>query len=619
MRSPLFVAFSIASLAASVVGGCGDEAPGDVPDASPMPVSDAAGTSSSSGAPADAAMDAGIVLRAAPEPAAPTFPATIGTLSVGLRVDGAATSGSDDPFEVCFASSATAVPTNCQHLNLASPVNDFRVGGFDRYHFEGFNVARSSAKYVVVRPVAGAGADALRLACVDVRFDGEPVHCASNVDALIGSGNAAGESPELRQALANSCTSCESSKLVHGPKIGPSGADKVRVWARTDATRKVALYLSENADGTGEVPVAWAYPKPENDFAVTLESAVPLAPNHTYYYRVGVDADVKTPVRRLRTELSTKSSVRLGMGSCAKEDAQPIYGALLNAKPDAFLFLGDNHYANSAELDVHRYQYRRMDALTTRTAFLSEVHSLATWDDHDFVENNSDGLCAGRATALRAFKEAWPNPAFGTAQVPGAYASAHFGPLDVFMLDCRSYRPRVNDPDRACDVGAAPPAVQDLNAGPLGETQYQWLMTELAASVAPFKVVACGSLFTSTGVDSWASFPVARDRLFAELTTRKIQGVVLASGDIHRTEFRKLDRAGTYPLYELVSSPMARIGANTCPTPLALPRVACFDQGNSFVTIDVEGIAADPSLTARIFDEVGVEHGKLTLLRSQLQ
>jgi alkaline phosphatase D len=612
----MFMALALVSLATVTAAGCGDDAlMGVGPDGSvPVPSVDSGGESSSP-------LDAGSVeLRPAPEPPAPVFPATVGTLSVGVRVGDTAAAGSDDPFEVCFATSETAAPTNCQRLNLAA-VNDLRVGGFDRYHFENVNVPRTAAKFVIVRPVDGSGTDALRLACLDVRFDGEPVHCANNVNALIGSGNAGGEVPALRQALSNACTTCESGKLVHGPKLGASGADKVRVWARTDATRKVGLYLSENADGSGEVPVAWAYPRPENDFAATLESAVPLAPDHTYFYRLGVENDVKTPFVRVRTELSVSSKVRVGMGSCAKEDAQPIYSALLTAKPDAFLFLGDNHYGNSAELDVHRYQYRRMDNFRMRATFLSQVHALATWDDHDYVENNSDGLCGGRAAALRGFKEAWPNPEFGTSGTPGAYSVARFGPLDVFMLDCRSYRPRVNDPGRDCDPGASVPAGQDLNAGPLGEQQYQWLMTKLSASVAPFKVIACGSLFTSTGVDSWGSFPAARNRFSTDLKDRNIRGVVLASGDIHRTEFRKLDRPGTYPFYELVSSPMARVGANLCPTPLALPSVACFDKGNSFVMVDVDATSADPSLTARIFDESGVEQtaSNLTLRRSQLQ
>ena len=157
----------------------------------------------------------------------------------------------------------------------------------------------------------------------------------------------------------------------------------------------------------------------------------------------------------------------------------------------------------------------------------------------------------------------------------------------------------------------------------LGAPQLTWLVDALSTSTAPFKIVACGSLFTGGTVDSWASFPAARDALFAQLAAKKIPGVVLASGDIHRSEIRVTPRATGYPLTELVSSPMAQFPIASEPGRTACNgadpnRRFCYPW-DSFVTVEVDGSLADPTLVAVVHDETGAEKYRHTLRRSELQ
>jgi alkaline phosphatase D len=599
----------------SACGGDGDPPPAGAVDASappPLPSADA-GTD----APAPETGPTGLV--PVPAPPKPTFPSTIGTLSVTLRTATTANADTNDPLEVCLNE------TRCFPLNLRD-VDDFRLGGTDVYHFEGVGLPRSQVDRVVLRTLSPAGTDNDRYspACLDLRFDGEPVYCNDQLSAVhIGTGTTAGETASYRDpvGLRNLCATCLPSKLPGGPALGAPTDTSGRVWVRTDATRQVGLFVSESADGAGAVPLAWAAPRPEQDFAAVLEPKG-LAPGRTYAYRVVVDGATTEPFRPLETAPAAASKVRIGMGSCARDDAQPVYAPIATKGLDLFLFLGDNHYGNTPYVEAHRFQYRRLDAIPGRRDLLANVPALAIWDDHDFVANNSDGACGGREDALRAFKEAWPNPSFGLPATPGVFTRARFGPVELVLADCRYHRPRVDDPERRCTLDGAPPST-DTASGLLGAPQLTWLVDALSTSTAPFKIVACGSLFTGGTVDSWASFPAARDALFAQLAAKKIPGVVLASGDIHRSEIRVTPRATGYPLTELVSSPMAQFPIASEPGRTACNgadpnRRFCYPW-DSFVTVEVDGSLADPTLVAVVHDETGAEKYRHTLRRSELQ
>src|SRR6187431_3829625 len=50
---------------------------------------------------------------------------------------------------------------------------------------------------------------------------------------------------------------------------------------------------------------------------------------------------------------------RIAFGSCAKQDKpQPIWDAVVETKPELFVFLGDNIYGDTADMDVLRAKYQ---------------------------------------------------------------------------------------------------------------------------------------------------------------------------------------------------------------------------------------------------------------------
>src|SRR4051794_22808793 len=52
---------------------------------------------------------------------------------------------------------------------------------------------------------------------------------------------------------------------------------------------------------------------------------------------------------------------RIAFGSCAKQDKpQPIWDAVIATKPEQFLFLGDNIYGDTKDMDVLRAKYQQL-------------------------------------------------------------------------------------------------------------------------------------------------------------------------------------------------------------------------------------------------------------------
>ena len=367
------------------------------------------------------------------------------------------------------------------------------------------------------------------------------------------------------------------------------------------------------ADG---VVVAWAVPTPDTDFTADL-AVDGLAADTTYYWRVEVEgrADGPDGTVRMPPAPGTPTSLRFSFGSCSRTLAQPIFDRILARDPDLFLFIGDNHYANSRRLAALRWHYRRFARVPERARLLATVPTLATWDDHDFVENNSNGECLGRETALQAFDEAWANPYLGLDEAPGAYFATSWGDVDLFVVDCRMYRPDVGDSGNRCDPDPDAPDLARAD-GPLGPVQEAWLFDQLRASDATFKLVACGSRMSPEGsTDSWRSVPEALDRVVSLVERDGVDGLVFLAGDIHRSLFATVP-SSRYAIPELVSSPLATAPGSCSDTTLTR---ACFGGTESWVEVDIDTTLDDPTLTARILDIDGRERATWTIAASSLR
>jgi alkaline phosphatase D len=209
---------------------------------------------------------------------------------------------------------------------------------------------------------------------------------------------------------------------------------------------------------------------------------------------------------------------------------------------ELMLWMGDNIYLIFGQWKSRRRIVREYVRTRNRhpiEQFLMAYPHYATWDDHDYGPNNTDGDYHRKGLSLDAFKTFWANPYYGGKDKDGVYTHFRQGDAEFFMLDSRYHCTK----KEGCM---------------LGDPQMQWLQEKLLASTANFKFIVCGSQILSEDPlgENFAKHPFERQQFLDFLSQNKIKGVIFLSGDRHFTELSCLKRPGVYPLYEYTCSPM---------------------------------------------------------------
>lgn len=124
---------------------------------------------------------------------------------------------------------------------------------------------------------------------------------------------------------------------------------------------------------------------------------------------------------------------------------QPNLKHIIERKPDLFCYLGDNIYGDSRSLAVLRAKYMKLAEKLEFQALRAVTPLIATWDDHDYGENDAGKEYVLREDSKRLFLEFFREPA-GTERWkrPGIYTSYVFAGqrrrVQIILLDTRSFR-----------------------------------------------------------------------------------------------------------------------------------------------------------------------------------
>ena len=381
----------------------------------------------------------------------------------------------------------------------------------------------------------------------------------------------------------------ESAELA-GPMLGDLTADSVRIWLRTAAPRSSVVEIK---DADGEIvrrcPLQTTA---ESDHTGILE-VLDLAPAARFTFSIDGKTD---PDWWFRTRPASDVACRIAFGSCADEGdgSASVWRRMEGDEVTALVLLGDTPYIDTTDLARQRSRYRAFAQPADFARLVSHVPVYSTWDDHDFGRNDTDGNLPGKENSRQAVTEYRPNPSFGE-NGEGIYTNFRQGPVEVFLLDARWF---------ARTEG-------DLSAPTLlGARQWAWLERSLAASTAPFKVLACGMVFNGSvrpfKTDCWGVYPAEYDRLIDLIARVKSQGVVLVSGDVHWSRVIRhdtKDRLG-YDLMEFVTSPIHEklIPAANPPHPGLVFSVG---EINSFLLVDAVTADDASTLVARIRNAAG--------------
>jgi alkaline phosphatase D len=344
---------------------------------------------------------------------------------------------------------------------------------------------------------------------------------------------------------------------------GPVDQSLFSLWVQTPAAARVAVeFHSETAPA--QMRRLERATVEDDDFVAVLRLAN-LEPGTAYRYRLTVDG-AEAGGGRFRTRAlwqyrTDPPEATLAIGSCAylndgrfDRPGMPwgaeygIFDAIAAKNPDAMLWLGDNVYFREPEwtsLEGMSARYRFHRELPELAGLWRGTHHYATWDDHDFGPNDADGSFIHKGAALQAFRRYWPNPSHGLPEVPGVFTQFALADAEVFVLDDRWYR----HPNEYPKV----PAKRLY-----GAQQMEWLKQALLSSRATFRIVAGGTQFwnRASRFESFQNYPDEARELLDWITERRIPGVVFVSGDRHFSQLLRLERGGTYPLFEFTSSPL---------------------------------------------------------------
>ena len=303
---------------------------------------------------------------------------------------------------------------------------------------------------------------------------------------------------------------------------------------------------------------------------------------------------------------------KIAFGSCAGEDhPQPILDLVVKHKPDIFVYLGDNIYGDTEDMNVLKAKYDSLAAKPEFQRLKKNVKLYATWDDHDFGWNDAGKHYPFKKESKELFLKFFEEPQNSERRRhEGIYTSYMFEGngkrLQLILIDNRTfrnnlrlYRGELNSDDRFFyPLDYYPLQIEDSVM--LGETQWKWLEGELKKP-ADLRIIGSGSQFgiSFNGYEAWANFPHERKRFLDLIKKTRANGVMFITGDVHYAEISKLEIKDQYPIYDVTSSGITSTWLFATPND---NRIEGPVMDNHFGLITIDWSKKDPDIKMEIWD-----------------
>lgn len=252
---------------------------------------------------------------------------------------------------------------------------------------------------------------------------------------------------------------------------------------------------------------------------------------------------------------NNKVLTRIAFGSCNKHDApQPLWNPILSNNPELWIWLGDNVYGDTEDMDLLKSKFDAQKAQADYAKLVSQVPVVGIWDDHDFGVNDGGREYSQRASSQQLLLDFLDVPQDAPQRTQkGIYASYTVGQagktIKFILLDTRYFRDNLTKRNKRYNP--------NFGGTILGDKQWEWLEKELNDSQADIHIIASSIqvIPMQHGYEKWFNFPKERQKLFNMLAKKKIKNVVFLSGDRHIGEISEIEVAGRkQPLYEVTSS-----------------------------------------------------------------
>ena len=404
-----------------------------------------------------------------------------------------------------------------------------------------------------------------------------------------------------------------TAQIKSGPMLGYSEMKEVLVWVQTEKPADVSIQYWEKGDKTihktdpihtekataniariiaDEVTMGkkYEYEVLVNGKKMAFEYALEFQTQDLWQYRH--DPPAFSFIFGTCNYVNEEGTDRPGRGYGGADE---VYAAMHAKKPDFMLWGGDNFYYREPDYTrtgmIHRNNHAR--AVKSMQPLLANVHHYAIWDDHDYGPNDSDRSFPLKHLSLEMFKMYWGNTNFVFPN-EGITSKFQWADVEFFLMDDRWNK--------------APNELNDPNKDYWGTKQMNWLLDALSSSKASFKIIVNGGQVISPAkvFENMANYEAERSHLLKELKNRKIPGVLFLSGDRHISNLNKLEREGTYPLYDLTVSPMTAGKADAVKQDYNETLVeGTLVQERAFSKLEVSGTLKERILTMTIFNVKG--------------
>ena len=317
---------------------------------------------------------------------------------------------------------------------------------------------------------------------------------------------------------------------------------------------------------------------------------------------------------------------RIAFGSCAKQDKpQPIWDAVVELKPQLFVFLGDNIYGDSIDMDVLRAKYTLLANQPGFQKLKQSCPVVGTWDDHDFGADDAGADYPMKRESQQVFLDFFEvSKDDPRRQREGVYSSSFFGPagkrVQLILLDTRYFRSSLIRGYKPGEPGEGIRGIYVPNTDPkstiLGETQWRWLHEQLKV---PAELRIIGSsiqlIANEHGSEIWDNFPHERARFLKLLRDTNANGVVVLSGDRHLAEISciqsKAENGIGYPLFDITSSSLNAPSGNFTKAGIRFAnqvnshRIGLQYFDTNFGSILIDWDQPDPVIRLQVRDEKG--------------
>ena len=323
-----------------------------------------------------------------------------------------------------------------------------------------------------------------------------------------------------------------------------------------------------------------------------------------------------------------QNATRIAFGSCGSQNNElPIFNTVATHQPDLFIFLGDNIYGDTKDMQVLRNKYNQLGNKQSYINMKNNTSILATWDDHDYGWNDAGKYYKYKEESKQIFLDFFEEPITSVRrQHQGIYHSEIYNIndkiLQIILLDNRTFRSNlvkyngeVDDDDRyTYSLDYAPHSSSDSTL--LGDEQWIWLEKELQKN-ADLRLICSGTQFgiEYNGYEAWANFPHEQEKFIDLIKQTNANGVIFLTGDVHYAEISKIEEEGVYPIYDFTSSGLSSTWEFSTPNN---NRIKGPIMENHFGLLTINWEEIDPKIDMEVWDVSNTLRFKHSILLSNI-